>query len=101
MMINWMERPSAEDRRKFSMICGEKTTTQQAIDMDPQIPEIASTSRWRCSVGGAIAPLVPCLSRCYAKGPWAGRIRARRKGTESRLGLDDPSLAQKKLQVQG
>ena len=28
------ERPSAEWRRKFSIIWGEKTTTQQAIDID-------------------------------------------------------------------
>jgi hypothetical protein len=28
------ERPSAEPRRKFSMIWGEKTTTQQAIEID-------------------------------------------------------------------
>lgn len=28
------ERPSAEERRKFSIIWGEKTTTQQAIEMD-------------------------------------------------------------------
>lgn len=33
-MINWRDRPSAEDRRKFSMIWGLKTTTQQAMDMD-------------------------------------------------------------------
>lgn len=34
MMMNWMDKPSAEERRKFSMICGEKTTTQHAIDME-------------------------------------------------------------------
>jgi hypothetical protein len=28
------ERPSAEPRWKFSMICGENTTTQQAIEID-------------------------------------------------------------------
>jgi hypothetical protein len=32
--MNWIERPSALLRRKFSMIWGEKTTTQQAIDME-------------------------------------------------------------------
>jgi hypothetical protein len=31
---NWMDRPSALLRRKFSMIWGEKTTTQQAMDME-------------------------------------------------------------------
>jgi hypothetical protein len=31
---NWIERPSALPRRKFSIIWGEKTTTQQAIDME-------------------------------------------------------------------
>ena len=38
------ERPSAEERRKFSMIWGEKTTTQQAMEMEPQIPLRASMS---------------------------------------------------------
>lgn len=33
-MRKMRERPSAEERRKFSMIWGEKTTTQQAIDID-------------------------------------------------------------------
>lgn len=33
-MTKVRERPSAEDRRKFSNIWGEKTTTQQAIDID-------------------------------------------------------------------
>src|SRR2546429_85743 len=28
------DRPSAEPRTKFSIICGEKTTTQQATDID-------------------------------------------------------------------
>ena len=59
-----MERASAEERRKFSMIWGEKTTTQQAMDIDlgihqwmaaidgiwdthPQIPLNASMSRLR------------------------------------------------------
>ncbi len=33
-MMNWSDKPSALLRRKFSMICGEKTTTQQAMEMD-------------------------------------------------------------------
>jgi hypothetical protein len=33
-MRNRRERPSAEPRRKFSMICGENTTTQQAIEIE-------------------------------------------------------------------
>jgi hypothetical protein len=33
-MTNWIDRPSALPRRKFSMICGEKTTTQQAMEME-------------------------------------------------------------------
>jgi hypothetical protein len=33
-MMNWRERPSAAPRRKFSMICGLKTTTQHAMEMD-------------------------------------------------------------------
>ena len=41
---NARERPSAEERRKFSMICGEKTTTQHAIEMEPKMPLRASIS---------------------------------------------------------
>jgi len=33
-MRNCSERPSALPRRKFSRICGEKTTTQQAMDTE-------------------------------------------------------------------
>ena len=63
MMINSMLRPSALLRRKFSNICGEKTTTQHAvfpsqqmqhkecmcsenspIDTEPNMPLMASTS---------------------------------------------------------
>lgn len=33
-MMNWSERPLAEERWKFSMIWGEKTTTQQAMEME-------------------------------------------------------------------
>lgn len=33
-MMKKTERPSAEERRKFSRIWGEKTTIQQAIEMD-------------------------------------------------------------------
>lgn len=33
-MTNCSDRPSADPRRKFSIICGEKTTTQQAIEME-------------------------------------------------------------------
>lgn len=33
-MTKCRERPSAARRRKFSMICGLKTTTQQAMEMD-------------------------------------------------------------------
>ena len=34
MMMKVRERPSVEERRKFSMICGEKTTIQQAMEME-------------------------------------------------------------------
>ena len=34
MTINCRLNPSALLRRKFSMICGENTTTQQAMDTD-------------------------------------------------------------------
>lgn len=43
-MMKTTERPSADLRRKFSMIWGEKTTTQQAMDIEPQIPDKASRS---------------------------------------------------------
>jgi len=33
-MMKWSDSPSALPRRKFSMICGEKTTTQQAMEME-------------------------------------------------------------------
>ena len=33
-MMKTMERPSAEERRMFSIIWGEKTTTQQAIEIE-------------------------------------------------------------------
>ena len=45
MIRNSIESPSAELRRKFSIICGEKTTTQQAMLIEPQIPLIASMSK--------------------------------------------------------
>lgn len=54
MMTNWTERASALLFWKFCMIWGENTTTQQAIDTDPQMPDMASTSRFRVEVGGAI-----------------------------------------------
>ena len=38
-------KPSAELRRKFSIICGEKTTTQQAILTEPVTPLIVGKSR--------------------------------------------------------
>lgn len=44
MMMNSTERPSAELRLKFSMICGENTTIQHAMEIDPQMPEMASMS---------------------------------------------------------
>ena len=34
MMTKKMERPSVLERRKFSIIWGEKTTSQQAIEME-------------------------------------------------------------------
>jgi hypothetical protein len=44
MMTNSTLNPSAELRRKFSMICGEKTTTQQAMLIEPQMPLMAAMS---------------------------------------------------------
>lgn len=49
------DSPSAEPRRKFSMICGEKTTTQQAIEMEPVMPLTASMSRLKPCEGGNMA----------------------------------------------
>jgi len=45
-MMKAIDKPSAELRLKFSMICGEKTTTQHAIDIEPAMPLMASKSRW-------------------------------------------------------
>lgn len=36
------DKPSPDRRRKFSMIWGENTTSQQAIEMLPVIPDIVS-----------------------------------------------------------
>jgi hypothetical protein len=36
------DNPSPERLRKFSIICGEKTTSQHAMDMLPVIPDIVS-----------------------------------------------------------
>ena len=50
--MKMIDKPSAEPRRKFSIICGEKTTIQQAIEIEPAMPDIASTSRWSpCEMG--------------------------------------------------
>lgn len=70
------------------MICGEKTTTQHAIDTEllrgfskmekvkligggmsetyPRIPDMASTSRLRSSVGGAMVAAVVRRTACNA-----------------------------------
>lgn len=42
-MMKSRERPSAEPRRKFSITCGENTTTQQAIDMD-LLPKVSMST---------------------------------------------------------
>lgn len=39
------ESPSAEERRTFSIIWGVKTTTQQAMEMEPLMPLMVSRSR--------------------------------------------------------
>ena len=44
MIMKVRESPSADERRKFSIICGEKTTTQQAMDMEPHMPLRATIS---------------------------------------------------------
>jgi hypothetical protein len=36
------------------MICGEKTTSQQAIEILPVMPEIVSAENWGPVSGGAI-----------------------------------------------
>jgi len=42
---NRVDIASVELRLKFSMICGEKTTIQQAIDIDPATPLIVAKSK--------------------------------------------------------
>jgi hypothetical protein len=44
-MMKVTESPSALVR-KFSAICGENTTIQQAMDTEPQMPLSASMSRF-------------------------------------------------------
>jgi hypothetical protein len=39
---NDKDNPSPDRRRKFSMIWGENTTSQQAIEILPVIPDIVS-----------------------------------------------------------
>src|SRR5271155_160361 len=51
---NERDNPSPDRRRKFSMICGEKTTSQQAIEILPVMPEIVSAENWGPVSGGAI-----------------------------------------------
>lgn len=46
--------PSADPLRKFSMICGEKTTIQQAMEMEPHIPLRASMFTFARACGGYI-----------------------------------------------
>jgi len=44
-MRNWRDSPSALPRRKFSTICGENTTTQQAMEMDlPATEKVSAMS---------------------------------------------------------
>lgn len=43
-MMKVRDRASAEERRKFSTIWGVKTTIQQAMEMEPRIPERAIMS---------------------------------------------------------
>ena len=52
MMRKVIERPSADDRLKFSIIWGEKTTTQQAIEILPQMPDRAARSTFIACCGG-------------------------------------------------
>lgn len=57
-IMKMSERPSAEERRKFSTIWGLKTTTQQAIDTEPHIPLTASKSRLGPDKGGDMSKFV-------------------------------------------
>ena len=41
-MTKRSERPSQEPRRKFSRICGVKTTIQQDMEMEPEMLERVS-----------------------------------------------------------
>jgi hypothetical protein len=51
---NDKDRPSPDRRRKFSIICGEKTTSQHAIEMLPVIPDIVSAENCGPFIGGGI-----------------------------------------------
>lgn len=51
MMMKAKDKPSAEERRKFSMIWGVKTTTQQAMEIEPRIPDRAVMSMSMLLVG--------------------------------------------------
>ena len=45
-ITNWIERPSALLRRKFSTIWGEKTTTQHAMETELEVRRKVLVSHW-------------------------------------------------------
>ena len=61
--MNTIERPSADCRRKFSTICGEKTTTQQAIEIDLSLISQKTLAQWHGSVAYPQMPLRASMSR--------------------------------------
>jgi hypothetical protein len=48
------DKPSPERRRKFSMIWGEKTTSQQAMEILPVMPEMVSAENCGPLRGGGM-----------------------------------------------
>jgi hypothetical protein len=62
-MMNCSERPSALPQRRFSTIWGEKTTTQQAIEMELAAGSARQSTCWRGNTQAAQQRNSPTDSR--------------------------------------
>jgi hypothetical protein len=60
------ESPSPDRRRKFSIICGENTTSQQTMEILPVIPEMVSVDRDGSAIGGTIFVFTPFVAVAVA-----------------------------------
>ena len=80
-MMNCTDSPSALPRRKFSRICGEKTTTQHAIDM-----ELATVRHYLLRIMGGEGEFVPANARDGLDVKVEGLCR--RRHVSSRLNTD-------------